>query len=282
MHNQVGVGDALVDFLDALDGQHVAGRRLGELVGTVAGTDGNGQRVHLGGLDEGRRFFRIGQHLAVIQRAVGTDAVFFTGLTGFQAAQAAQLAFHRHAAGVGERHGLLGHAHVVVVVGRGLAVFTQRAVHHHRAETQLDGTLADVRAGAVILVHAHRDVREFFDGSEDQVTQERGTGVLAGTGGGLDDHRGVGLVGRFHDGAHLFEVVDVECRHAVAVLGGVVQQLTHADKGHLCCSQSGGLIRCPACRRGRLGASRVSRAWRRVVNGEALPTMAVAGNRCAS
>jgi hypothetical protein len=37
--------------------------------------------------------------------------------------------------------------------------------------------------------------------------------------------------GAFHDGAHLFQIVDVEGRHAVTVLGGVVQQLTHADFG---------------------------------------------------
>ncbi|MOA31919.1 hypothetical protein D3C78_1531010 [compost metagenome] len=69
------------------------------------------------------------------------------------------------------------------------------------------------------------------------MAQERRTGVLARTGGGLDDHRGVGLVGRFHDGAHLLEVVDVESRYAVAEFGGVVQHLAHADKCHLCSSQ---------------------------------------------
>src|SRR5690606_11533221 len=41
VHHQVGIGDALVDFLDAVDGQDVAGRRLGELVGAVAGADGD-------------------------------------------------------------------------------------------------------------------------------------------------------------------------------------------------------------------------------------------------
>jgi hypothetical protein len=78
----------------------------------------------------------------------------------------------------------------------------------------------------------HRDVRELLDGGEDQVAQEGGTRVLAGTGGGLDDDRGVGLVGGLHDGAHLLEVVDVERRDAVLMLGGVVQQLAHADQGH--------------------------------------------------
>jgi hypothetical protein len=43
--------------------------------------------------------------------------------------------------------------------------------------------------GAVVLVHAHRDVRELLDRGQDQVAQEGGAGVLAGTGGRLHDHR---------------------------------------------------------------------------------------------
>ena len=232
MHDQVGIRDARMDFLDALDRQGVPGRRLGELVGAVAGADGDSQGIDLGGLDELGGFFRIGQQLAVIQGAFRAHAVLFTGHAGFQAAQAAQLAFHGHTAGMGEGHGLLGDAHVVVVVGRRLAVGHQRAVHHHRGEAQLDGALADVGAGAVVLVHDHRDVREFFHRGQDQVTQEGSAGVLAGTGGGLDDDRRIGLVGGFHDGAHLLEVVDVEGRDAIAEFGGVIQQLTHADECH--------------------------------------------------
>lgn len=136
---------------------------------------------------------------------------------------------------MGECNGLLGHAHVVVIVGRGLAVGTQRAVHHHRAEAQLDRTLADVRAGAVVLVHAHRNVREFFDSGQDQVAQEWRTGVFACTRRSLNDDRRIGLVRGFHDGAHLFEVVDVESWNAVAEFGRVVQHLAHADECHCIC-----------------------------------------------
>ena len=70
MHHQVGVRDARVDFLDALDRQGVPGRRLGELVGAVAGADGDGQGVDLGLLHEVGGFFRIGQQLAVVQHAL--------------------------------------------------------------------------------------------------------------------------------------------------------------------------------------------------------------------
>lgn len=84
MHHQVGVRDARVDFLDALDRQGVPGRRLGELVGAVAGADGDGQGVDLGLLHEVGGFFRIGQQLAVVQHAFRADAVFLAGHAGFQ------------------------------------------------------------------------------------------------------------------------------------------------------------------------------------------------------
>lgn len=84
----------------------------------MAGADGDGQGVDLGLLHEVGGFFRVGQQLAVVQHAFRADAVFLAGHAGFQGTQAAQLAFHGHAAGMGERHGLLGHADVVVVVGR--------------------------------------------------------------------------------------------------------------------------------------------------------------------
>jgi hypothetical protein len=45
VHHQMGVRDARVDFLDAVDGEDVAGGLAGELVGAVAGADGDGQRV---------------------------------------------------------------------------------------------------------------------------------------------------------------------------------------------------------------------------------------------
>jgi hypothetical protein len=43
---------------------------------------------------------------------------------------------------------------------------------------------------------------------------------------------GADLVGSGHDRLHLLQVVDVEGRDAVAVLGGMVEQLAHGDEGH--------------------------------------------------
>ncbi|MCY1203348.1 hypothetical protein D9M72_148500 [compost metagenome] len=229
MHHQVGVGQAGVDFLDAGDRQDVAGGLARELVGAVAGADGDGQRVQLGLAHEIGRLFRIGQQLIHGQLAVGAVAVFLVALHGFQRTQAAQLAFDRHAQLVRDVHDLLGHVHVVVVVGDGLAVFLERAVHHDAGEAQVDGALADLGRLAVVLVHDHGDVRIGFHGGLDQVLQEAFARVLARAGRGLHDHRAVGLRSGFHDGLDLLQVVDVESRDAVAVLGGVVEQLAHGD-----------------------------------------------------
>ena len=57
-------------------------------------------------------------------------------------------------------------------------------------------------------------------------------GVLAGAGAGLQDDRRADLVGGGHHRLHLLEVVDVEGGDAVAVLGGVVEQLAHGDEWH--------------------------------------------------
>jgi hypothetical protein len=49
---------------------------------------------------------------------------------------------------------------------------------------------------------------------------------------GLDDNGSIGGCRRFHDGKPLLHVVDVEARHAVAVLGGVIQQLPQRNACH--------------------------------------------------
>ena len=48
VHHQMDGRDALVDFLHPVDTQDLAGRLLGELVGAVAGADGDRQGVEVG------------------------------------------------------------------------------------------------------------------------------------------------------------------------------------------------------------------------------------------
>ena len=91
---------------------------------------------------------------------------------------------------------------------------------------------ADRRALAVVLVHDDGQVRVGFERGEDLVAQEGLAGVFAGAGRGLHDDRGVDLAGGFADGPDLFHVVDVEGGQAIAVFGGMVEQLAHGYEGH--------------------------------------------------
>ena len=84
----------------------------------------------------------------------------------------------------------------------------------------------------MVLVHHQRDVGVHLGGGLDQVFDEGLTRVFAGTCAGLQDDGGAHLVGGSHDGLHLFEVVDVKSRNAVAVGCRVVQQFAHRDECH--------------------------------------------------
>jgi hypothetical protein len=102
--------------------QNVACGLAGELVGAVAGANGDRQRVQLRQLHEFSRLFGVGQQLVMGHDRVGAVAVFLVALHGFQAAQATQLTFNRHAGGVGHLHDLAGDFHVVVEAGNGFAI----------------------------------------------------------------------------------------------------------------------------------------------------------------
>ncbi|CAI8413965.1 MAG: Uncharacterised protein [Synechococcus sp. MIT S9220] len=84
----------------------------------------------------------------------------------------------------------------------------------------------------MVLMHHHGNVGIGFSGSQDQVAQKDLTCVAACATGSLQDDRTIGLVGRFHDCLHLFKVVDVECRNAVAVFGSVVEQKPKRNERH--------------------------------------------------
>ncbi len=232
MHDQVSVGQTCVNFFDAGDGKDVAGGLAGEFVGTVAGTDGNGQGIELGATHEIGRLFGVGKQLIKRELAVGAVAVFFVAFHGFKGTQTAQFAFNGNAQFVGHVDDTAGDIDVVVVVGNGFAVFHEGAVHHDAGKAQIDGTLADGRRLAVILVHDHRNMGVGFNRCLDQVFQEAFAGVLAGAGRGLHDHRAVGFSRCFHDRLNLFKIVDVECGNAIAVFGGMVEQLAHGNEGH--------------------------------------------------
>ncbi len=182
MHHQVRRRNALMDRLDPFDGQDLAGRRPREFVCTVACADRNCQRIHLRLFHEVRSLVRISQQLAVIKLALGTRAVFFSGHPGFETAQTSKFALHRNTARMGHVYHTPGHIDVVFIGGRRLHVLFERAVHHDRREAELNGTLTDRGARAMILMHYHRYLRPLFDGGQYEVTQERCAGIFTGPG----------------------------------------------------------------------------------------------------
>ena len=203
-----------------------------ELVGAVGRADGDGEGVELRGLDEVGGLIRVREELFARHDGVGAMAVFLVALHRFEGAEAAEFAFDGDADAVGHFNHATGDFDVVVVGGDRLAVGHEGAVHHDGGEAHADGALADGRALAVVLMHAHGDVRIGLDGGRDQMAKEVLAGILAGAGGGLHDHGGADFARGGHDGLNLFEVVDIESRNAVAVFGGVIEQLTHGDECH--------------------------------------------------
>jgi len=87
----------------------------------------------------------------------------------------------------------------------------------------------NARGHAVILVNHHRNMGKLIHRGLHHRPQKRRAGIFASAGTGLHDHRGVGFVCGFHNRPGLLQVVDVKCRHSIAVFGGVVQQLSHTD-----------------------------------------------------
>src|SRR5690606_38080515 len=161
---RMGVGQAGVDFLDALDRQNVARGLASELVGAVAGTDGNRQGIELRATHEISGLFGVGEQLVAGHGAFGAVPVFLVAHHRFERTQTTKLPFDRHAQLVGHFDHTAGDFDVVFVIGNGLAVFHQRTVHHDAGETQVDGALADGGRLTVVLVHDHGNVGVGLDG----------------------------------------------------------------------------------------------------------------------
>ena len=78
----------------------------------------------------------------------------------------------------------------------------------------------------MVLVHADRDMRIHLCQGIDQVFEHNVVGVAARAPAGLDDHRRIDSIGRLQDRQTLFHIVDIESWHAIALLGGVIQELS--------------------------------------------------------
>ena len=78
------VGNALVDRHDLVHGQNIARGFAGEFISTVAGANRYCQGIDTGALDKVFGLHRVGEQHVVGEFAHSANAVFFTGLAGFQ------------------------------------------------------------------------------------------------------------------------------------------------------------------------------------------------------
>jgi hypothetical protein len=120
------MGETAVDLLDEAHRQDLPVRPPRELVGAVARTDRDGERVDAGALDEVDGLVGVGE--VDLARA---DAVL-------DPSERAELALHGDPARVRILDDLARDGDVVVVVRDGRAVLLQGAVHHHAREPELD------------------------------------------------------------------------------------------------------------------------------------------------
>ena len=231
MHHEMRIGQAAVNFLDDIHRQNRAIGLARELIGAVRRAHGDGQRVDLGLRDEIGGLRRIGQQLIVAELALGAVAVFLLALAGLQRAEHAEFALDRGADPMRQIDDALRHGDIIGVIGGGLAVGLQRAVHHHRGEAEANGAGAGRFAIAVVLMHDDRNIGIHDDQRLDHLGQHHVIGVGARAAARLDDHGRVDGRGRLQNRQTLLHIIDVEGGDAVIMFGGVVEQLSQALQG---------------------------------------------------
>ena len=206
MQHDGEVGQTLFDLLQDVEAELRLGAGL-ELIGAVAGSDGDRQAVHAGAGDKV-------QHLV----GIGVGSVLGVDLDRvLDARQATQLALDDHAVIVRVFDDLAGERHVLLVGSVG-------AVDHHGGEAAVDAALAQLEAVAVIEMYRDGQSR-LDDGRLDELHEVGMVGVLAGACGHLQDQRGALLLGRLGDALNDLHVVDVEGADGVAALVGLLKHL---------------------------------------------------------
>ena len=222
MHYQVGVRDLPMDLFNTAHRKDFTVRLAGELVSTVACSNSNCQSVDAGLFHESLGFFWVCQKLIMAQNTFGTVSVFGLSMTRLQGSEAAELPFNAHTTGVCELDDTTGNLDVVFVRRWGLAIFFQRTIHHHGCESVFDRRQTGLGRVAVILVHHNRDVWIKLHSREHEVSQICILRIGPRTARCLNDHRRIGLLGRFHNRLDLFHVVDVKCGNSIVVFCSVI------------------------------------------------------------
>ena len=195
-------GQTLADLLQHVEAQGrrhqnallVAGALLRlELIGAVAGADGDGQRVAAGLGDK---------LLHLLGAGVGRLVSGYLDLV-LDAGQGAQLGLHHDTVVMGVLHHLAGD---LDILGKGLG----GRVDHHGGEAAVDTALAGLKVGAVVQMQHDGDVGAAGHSGLHQLHQIGVVGVGAGALADLQDHGSMLLLAGLGDALHDLHVVDVE------------------------------------------------------------------------
>ncbi len=213
MQHDRKAGNAALDLFEDIEAQRRRLLAFGhlELVGAVAGADGDRQRIDAGLLDELFHLLRLG-----VGRLLGLDLVLDAG-------QNTELALDGDVELAGVFDDLPRQGDV-------LLEGVMRAVDHDRGEPRVDARLAQLEGVAVVEVQDDGDLRAHLPGhlhgAHRHVAQHRLVGVVAGALAHLDDDRRVRLGAGGHDRLELLEVVEVVGRNGVAAVDGFLKQFT--------------------------------------------------------
>ncbi len=206
-------GQALFDFLKDVEAQLRLGAGL-ELVGAVAGPDGNRQGVAV----------RPGDEVIDLVR-VGVGRVGFGNIdVVLDAGQSAQFGLDHDAAGVGIFDNLAGHLDVLFIT-------VMRAVDHDGGEAAVDAALAELERVAVIQVQGDGQIG-LDQGRLHQLDQVGMVGVFTGAGRNLQDQGGLQVLGRLGDTLDDLHVVDIESTDGVTAFIGFLEHLFRVDEWH--------------------------------------------------
>ena len=164
--------------------------------------------------------------------ALDAMAILLLAAAMLQRTEHAQFAFDGGADPVRHVDHAAGDVDVVIVIRRRPGIGLQRAVHHHGRKAVLKRGGAGRLVVAVVLMQAERDLRIHLLQRVDHLRQHDVAGIGTRAARGLEDDGRVDRGRRLHDRQPLLHVVDVERRHAVAALGGVIQQLPQGNSRH--------------------------------------------------
>ena len=186
-----------------------------ELVGAVAGADGDGQGIAAGAGREVNDFFRMRVHGFV---SFDRNFVFYTG-------QRAELSFDHNAVIMSILNNLAGQGDVFFIGPGG-------GVDHNGGETAVNAALAELEAVAMVQMQRDRDIGVFDHGSLNQLDQIGVVGIGAGTLGNLQDNGSFQFACSFGDTLDDLHVVDVESADSITAVIGLLKHFSGCYEWH--------------------------------------------------